>query len=139
MGLLTRHVQPLIIEVSSFLDASECSHIIEKATPHVIKSVVSHMDHDVGKPSSDWRTSSTYFMPSDDDTLHRLDRRVAALTGVATNHQEYAQILRYALGEKYAAHHDYFDPVNYKSNEDIMSMTKKGLFNRLATVFFYLS
>lgn len=139
LELLTQHVQPLVVEVSSFLDAAECNHIIEKATPHVIKSVVSHMDHDVGKPSSDWRTSSTYFMQSDDDLLRRLDRRVAALTRLKTNHQEYSQILRYGEGEKYAAHHDFFDPDNYKSSKEIQSLTKKGLFNRLATVFFYLS
>merc|ERR1712106_660090 len=80
-----------------------------------------------------------YFMPSDDDNMKLLDRRVAALTLTKRQQQEYSQILRYGVGERYAAHHDYFDTNLYKSNEQIQGMTKKGLFNRLATVFFYLS
>jgi len=139
LELITRSLQPLIIEVSSFLDGSECKHIIEKATPHIAKSSVSHMDHDVGKPDTNWRSSSTYFMPSDDQTLQKLDKRVSALTVTRVSQQEYAQVLRYNVGERYAAHHDYFDPRMYAKNDDVMSMTKKGLFNRLATVFFYLT
>jgi len=139
LELITRSLQPLMIEVSSFLDAPECKHIIDKASPHIAKSAVSHMDHDVGKPDTNWRSSSTYFMPSDDSTLRQLDRRVSALTLTRVNQQEYAQVLRYNVGERYAAHHDYFDPKMYAKNNDIMGMTKKGLFNRLATVFFYLT
>ncbi|CAE8639185.1 unnamed protein product, partial [Polarella glacialis] len=125
--------------VSSFLDAAECQHIIEKATPHVVRSGVSHMDHDVGKPATNWRSSSTYFMASDDENLRRLDRRVEALTLVRKTHQEHAQILRYERGERYSAHHDYFNPKMYAKNKDIQEMTEKGMFNRLITVFFYLS
>jgi len=139
LELLTRSLQPLILEVSSFLDSSECGHIIKKASPHIAKSAVSHMDHDVGKPDTNWRSSSTYFMPSDDDVLRRLDARVGALTLTRTNQQEYAQVLRYGQGERYAAHNDYFDPKMYAKNADILELTKKGLFNRLATVFFYLN
>mmetsp|Transcript_121464 Transcript_121464/g.214887 ORF Transcript_121464/g.214887 Transcript_121464/m.214887 type:complete len:417 (-) Transcript_121464:195-1445(-) len=137
--LLTRSLQPLVIEVSSFLDESECNHIIEKARPHMAESDVSHMDHDVGKPNTDWRSSKTYFMPSDDDITRRLDKRVSALTRIKVSHQEFAQVLRYDVRGRYAAHHDYFDPDMYKGSEQIQSLTKKGLFNRLATVFFYLT
>jgi len=139
LELLTRSLKPLVIEVSSFLSDDECRHIIDKASPHIAKSAVSHMDHDVGKPDTNWRSSSTYFMRSDDDTLKRLDARVANLVANPRNHQEFAQVLRYEKNERYAAHHDYFDPAMYQKNEQIMGMTKKGLFNRLATVFFYLT
>merc|ERR1719277_2454962 len=132
-------MKPLVIEVSSFLTDAECNHIIKKASPHIKKSSVQHMDHDVGKPDTNWRSSSTYFMPSDDDTLRRLDSRVAALMVTKVSHQEYTQVLRYGLEERYAAHHDYFDPKMYAKNEQVIQMTKKGLFNRLATVFFYLT
>lgn len=136
--LITRSLQPLVIEVSSFLDDSECNHIIQKAKPHMAESDVSHMDHDVGKPNTDWRSSKTYFMQSDDDITQRLDKRVAALTRIKVSHQEYAQVLRYDVRGRYAAHHDYFDPEMYKSSEQVQGLTKKGLFNRLATVFFLL-
>eukprot|EP00435_Cladocopium_sp_Y103_P038240 s103_g10.t1 len=135
----TRSLQPLVVEISSFLDASDCQHIIDKALPHVEKSTVKHMDHDVGKPDANWRTSSTYFMPSDDDVLRRIDDRVSALTLVRKSHQELAQILRYQKGEQYVGHTDYFDVEMYANDQQIQSMTKQGLFNRLATVFFYLT
>eukprot|EP00440_Ansanella_granifera_P044044 gb/GFBE01047731.1/.p1 GENE.gb/GFBE01047731.1/~~gb/GFBE01047731.1/.p1 ORF type:complete len:416 (+),score=91.69 gb/GFBE01047731.1/:1-1248(+) len=137
--IYTQALQPLVVEVSSFLDDEECKHIIDKALPHIKKSGVSHMDHDVGKPDTNWRSSSTYFMPSDDDILRRLDTRVSALTLIKKTHQEHAQILRYEKGERYVAHHDYFDVKAYAKNEDIQRLTNRGLFNRLATVFFYLS
>mmetsp|Transcript_93405 Transcript_93405/g.250151 ORF Transcript_93405/g.250151 Transcript_93405/m.250151 type:complete len:237 (+) Transcript_93405:455-1165(+) len=139
LTLITKSLRPLVLEVSNFLTQQECDHIIEKASPHIKKSTVSHMDHDVGKPDANWRTSSTYFMPSDDNTLRGLDQRVMRLTRLPVSHQEYAQVLRYSPGENYVAHHDYFDLRNYARNEQIISMTESGLFNRLATVFFYLT
>ncbi|CAE7150854.1 P4H10 [Symbiodinium necroappetens] len=132
-------LQPLVLEISSFLNDADCQHVIDKALPHVERSSVKHMDHDVGKPDANWRTSSTYFMQSDDDTLHRLDDRVSALTLIKKSHQEYSQILRYESLGSTCAHHDYFDPAMYKNNRNIQDMIKKGLYNRLATVFFYLS
>jgi len=78
-------------------------------------------------------------MPSDDETLRKLDQRVSALTLTRVSQQELAQVLRYNRGERYAAHHDYFDTKLYAKNQDIQQMTHGGLFNRLATVFFYLS
>ena len=39
-------LQPLVVEISSFLDASDCQHIIDKALPHIKKSTVKHMDHE---------------------------------------------------------------------------------------------
>eukprot|EP00438_Fugacium_kawagutii_P017181 Skav215695 [mRNA] locus=scaffold3538:33758:68487:+ [translate_table: standard] len=38
-----------------------------------------------------------------------------------------------------AGHTDYFDTDMYAQDQQIQSMTKQGLFNRLATVFFYLT
>ena len=110
----------------------------------------------MGKPDSEWRTSSTYFMPSDDEVLRRIDDRVSALTVIKKSHQELAQVLRYEppdepyrsfygldrwwdgmwgwpqarQGEQYVAHTDYFDPEMYAQNEDVQKMIKRGLFNR---------
>jgi prolyl 4-hydroxylase len=140
LSFITMSLKPLVLEVSSFLGDDECSHVIGVASPHIARSHVSHMDHDVGKPDTDWRSSSTYFMPAGDDKiLRQIDRRVAALTVTRPVQQEYGQVLRYDVGERYAAHTDYFDPDMYKKSEQVQSMTKKGLFNRLATVFFYLT
>ena len=39
-------LQPLVVEISSFLDEKDCQHIIDKALPHIQKSAVKHMDHE---------------------------------------------------------------------------------------------
>ena len=39
-------LQPLVVEISSFLDEKDCQHIIGKALPHIEKSAVKHMDHE---------------------------------------------------------------------------------------------
>lgn len=139
LNILTRSLDPLVVEISSFLSQDQAKHIIDEASPHIAKSHVSHMDHDVGKADAEWRTSSQHFLHSNTDMLKRIDRQVSALTNVKLSHQEYFQVLRYNEGERYVAHHDYFDPNMYATNEQIQGMTKKGLFNRMATVFFYLT
>lgn len=139
LQIITKSLDPLVVEISSFLSQEQSKHIIERASPHIAKSHVSHMDHDVGKADSEWRTSSQHFLHSETAMLRRIDRQISAITNVKYSHQEYFQVLRYNEGERYVAHHDYFDPKMYASNEQIQEMTKKGLFNRMATVFFYLT
>lgn len=139
LTMITKSLDPLVVEVSQFLTEEKATYIIDRTKPHVQKSPVSHMDHDVGKPDSNWRTSSQHFLPSDTKMLQLIDRYVAALSNVKRGHQEHFQVLRYEPGERYVAHHDFFDPRMYAQNKDIQELTKKGLFNRMATMFFYLS
>jgi hypothetical protein len=49
------------------------------------------MDRDVGKADEEFRTSSNYFLPSRTDKLREIDERVARLTRVPRQHQEYVQ------------------------------------------------
>src|SRR5689334_12059631 len=68
------------------------------------------MDHDKGKPDTEWRTSRTHFLPSQGDAMLRaIDQRVADLTRQPKQHQEDAQVLRYDEGQFYSAHHDFFN------------------------------
>jgi prolyl 4-hydroxylase len=96
------------------------------------------MDKDKGKPDTDFRTSTTYFLPSRTTTLKTVDDRVASLTRVARQHQEYVQVLRYEHNQHYGSHHDYWDPDFYQSPE-WLDMTQGGFANRLATVFWYMT
>merc|ERR1712187_995533 len=68
-----------------------------------------------------------------------LDKRVSALTLTPTSHQEDLQVLGYEKGERYVAHHDYFDVNLYAKDQGIQRMTQQGLYNRLITAFFYLT
>lgn len=136
----TLSLQPLVFSIDDFLTLAECDYIQAHAAPRVAQSGVSLMDKDVGKAATEWRTSSTYFMASKGHApLAAIDARVAELTKVPTSHQELVQVLRYREGEKYDAHHDYFDPKLYAKDPNTLRMTQHGKVNRMATVLWYLS
>ena len=48
---------------------------------------------------------------------------------------EQIQVLKYSAYQHYAAHHDFFDPGDYSTNDKLSGLAE----NRLATVFFYLN
>jgi len=136
--LTTLALQPLVVAVEDFLTKNECQHVIDEATPLMAKSKVAFMDRDIGKADEEFRTSSTYFLPSQTEKLKEIDDRVAALTRVPRQHQEYVQVLRYENGEYYGSHHDSWDADYYQADE-WLSMTNGGFLNRLATVFWYMT
>jgi hypothetical protein len=49
------------------------------------------------------------------------------------------QVLRYLPGQKYDAHHDYFDPELYKGQPEMLKMVEGGERNRLATLLWYMA
>jgi prolyl 4-hydroxylase len=96
VAMRTLSMSPLVFSVEGFLRPEECRHIRERSAPHMAQSGVSLMDKDKGKAATEWRTSSTYFLPSyGDKTLQSIDRRVADLTRQPVTHQEDVQVLRY--------------------------------------------
>lgn len=138
--LETLSMQPLVLAIDGFLGLEECDYIKEHAAPHVAQSGVSLMDKDRGKAATEWRTSATYFMPSKPHApLQQIDQRVASLTRVPKHHQELVQVLRYEDGQKYDAHHDYFDPRLYSKDARTLRLIQHGKANRMATVLWYLS
>ncbi|CAN0511736.1 unnamed protein product, partial [Ectocarpus sp. 8 AP-2014] len=56
IDMKTLSMEPLVFEARNFLLDEECKHIREKADPHMKPSPVSLMDHDKGKPDTNWRT-----------------------------------------------------------------------------------
>jgi len=135
--LETVSLRPLVFEVRNFLTESECQHIISKAAPKLENSGVAHMDKDVGKPATEWRTSTqTWLSSRGNDKIRNIDERVAKLTHIPMPHQEQVQVLRYELSQKYDSHHDCFDPVHYPSRAQDYDYGHK---NRIATVFWYMT
>mmetsp|Transcript_13715 Transcript_13715/g.40116 ORF Transcript_13715/g.40116 Transcript_13715/m.40116 type:complete len:355 (+) Transcript_13715:639-1703(+) len=136
----TLSLRPLVVSVKGFISTDECKEIQNLAKPTLQYSGVSLMDHDKGKPASNWRTSQSTFLPAGrDTTMQNIERRTASLTRIPKNHQEHVQVLRYGNGEKYDAHHDYFNPEMYKNDKHTMMQIQNGKRNRVATVFWYLS
>ena len=101
----------------------------------MFKSGVSLKAADAGKSSSDYRTSSQWSYPMWDKGILPLDRRVQQLTRIPMTHAEQIQVLRYNPHEHYTAHHDFFDPGDYRGRNRESGYAR----NRLATVFFYLN
>lgn len=136
----TLSMTPLVVSIKGFLTDEECDHIAETAEPNMQYSGVSLKDADKGKAASNWRTSQSAFLHSDNDPiLTAIDHRTASLTRVPKSHQEVLQVLRYGTSEKYDAHHDYFDPKHYQSDKNTMKLIENGKKNRFATVFWYLT
>lgn len=140
--LETVELQPLVLEVHNFIEASECDIIVNVSKPHFFTSGVAHQDQDIGKDSSQWRTSSQWWFSNAYDptgTMERVQARVAELTRVPRSHQEHPQILQYLPGQKYVGHLDAFDLNLYKSQTDVLRQYDYGGKNRLSTTFCYLS
>lgn len=138
--LETLSLRPLVFSVEGFLADEECDHIQERAAPEIQYSEVSLMDHDKGRPASDFRTSqSTFVNAADDEILNDIDHRTASLVRLPRDQQEDVQVLRYGINEHYYTHHDFFDPSLYQNDLMTQLTIQKGRRNRLATVFWYLN
>jgi prolyl 4-hydroxylase len=138
--LTTLSLRPLVLFVDGFLTDRECDAIRQRAAPTMRYSQVALMDHDAGRPATDFRTSQTTFLPSKQDgLLMDVDDRVASLVRMSKTHQEPVQVLRYETGERYTHHADFFDPNLYANDKDTIELIKDGARNRMVTVFWYLS
>jgi hypothetical protein len=92
----TLSLRPAVFSVRHFLLPAECAHIQAHAAPTMGDSGVVLMDKDVGKPSTEWRTSTQTWLSSASDTVAQaLDHRIENLTGVPRSHYEDVQVLRY--------------------------------------------
>lgn len=139
--LETLSLEPLVFSVEGFLDDTECDFFQEEAAPSMEYSEVTLMDIDKGRPASDFRTSQSTFLAKNDHPIVKdIDYRTASLVRVPRFHQENVQVLRYGGGEKYDAHHDYFDKQLYQNDESTLkNFIQYGRRNRMITVFWYLS
>jgi prolyl 4-hydroxylase len=88
-----------------FLGPEECAEIIrlidEKRRPSTIAD-------DVGDPT--FRTSETCDLDGTHPAVAAVDAKIIALTGLHTAHGEPMQGQRYAVGQEFKAHTDYFEP-----------------------------
>lgn len=98
-----------------FLDPEKCQYLIDTYKDNCKRSTVVGND---GKDVVDQaRTSSTFFMPNDDSVIVELRRKATAMAGVPESHVEGLQLVRYARGEQYKFHYDYFDAIRNNQRE----------------------
>ncbi|GJP61074.1 hypothetical protein CLOP_g18281 [Closterium sp. NIES-67] len=111
----------------NFLTPEECDHIIALARPRLERSEVVAREGE-GTNVDDVRTSfGTFLDYQQDDVIKAIEQRIATWTFLPVENQEAMQVLRYQEGQKYEAHHDFFEKEGQQGG------------HRYATVLMYLT
>lgn len=88
-----------------FLSADECAALIARIEAQRRPSTIADDNGD-----SDFRTSETCDLDHGDPVVAAINAKLDAFVGIATEYGEPIQGQRYAVGQEFKAHTDYFDP-----------------------------
>ncbi|SEQ70644.1 prolyl hydroxylase family protein [Sphingobium sp. YR768] len=89
----------------NFLTAEECAALVERIDTQRRPSTIADANGDTY-----FRTSETCDLDHSDPFVAAINARLDAFAGIATAHGEPIQGQRYAAGQEFKAHTDYFDP-----------------------------
>ncbi|XP_060622966.2 prolyl 4-hydroxylase subunit alpha-3 [Anolis sagrei] len=126
------HLKPYLALYHDFVSDSEAETLKALAAPLLQRSVVASGEK---QQEADYRISkSAWLKDTLDPVILALDRRIAALTALNTQHPyaEYLQVVNYGLGGHYEPHFDHAT-----SRQSPLYRLKSG--NRIATLMIYLS
>jgi prolyl 4-hydroxylase len=113
----------------AFLSPEECAPLVAMIEAQRRPSTIAD---DLGDPA--FRTSETCDLAATDPHVALLDARITALTGLDPAHGEPMQGQRYAVGQEFKNHTDYFEP----NGLDFKAMTRVAG-QRTWTVMIYLN
>ena len=88
-----------------FLDEATCTALCAMIDAERRPSTISDANGDAA-----FRTSETCDLPAADPLVAAVDAALAAFTGLDPRHGEPLQGQRYAIGQEFKAHTDYFEP-----------------------------
>jgi hypothetical protein len=128
------HTRPRVAVVEKFLTPEFCDWLIARAKPKIAPAQMIDEEgvHYIG---SERNNSWAHFGMDEFDLAFVLVRaRIATLTGIPVQGFEKTQILHYAPGQRFVAHHDFFDP---KLPAQRNMMEKFG--QRVVTFLIYLN
>ena len=92
-----------IFVVRAFLSATECQGLIDRIEADLHPSRLLADD-----PDPEFRTSQTCDLPPSDPLVDEIDHRVADYLGLPPEFAETLQGQRYAVGQQFKPHHDFF-------------------------------
>ncbi len=123
----SRTLEQLIIP--GFVDAATCAALAQMVEEQHRPSAITD---DIGDPQ--FRTSSTCDLDHRDPLIAALDERLSELTGIPLPFGEPLQGQRYAPGQEFKAHTDYFEPtgVDFETHTSLSGQ-------RTWTVMIYLN
>lgn len=90
--------------VRDFLSAEECAALIALIDANRVPSPVVSDD-----PVPAYRTSETCYLYAGPDAVTAVETKLDRLTGLDPRHGEALQGQRYAVGQEFKPHHDFFD------------------------------
>ncbi|HEX8401022.1 MAG TPA: 2OG-Fe(II) oxygenase [Allosphingosinicella sp.] len=92
-----------IFVVRGFFSAQECSGLIERIDTDLKPSRLL-----ADEPDPEFRTSQTCDLPASDRLVSQIDARIANFLGLPPEFAETLQGQRYAVGQQFKPHHDFF-------------------------------
>ena len=92
-----------MVRVDGFLDAAQCAALVAEIDSRRRPSTLLSENADAA-----FRTSESCDMHRYSDLVRPIDEGIAALLGIAPENGETIQGQRYAPGQQFRAHHDYF-------------------------------
>jgi prolyl 4-hydroxylase len=92
-----------IFVVRGFLSPAECAQVIEKIDQDRVPSGLLAPTED-----PEFRTSESCNLRMSDTINRRVERKINELTGIEPDHGETIQGQRYAVGQQFKPHHDFF-------------------------------
>jgi prolyl 4-hydroxylase len=113
----------------AFLDGAECDGLIARIEARRRPSTIADANGDAA-----FRTSETCELDRDDPFVAAIDDRISAFAGIAPIHGEPMQGQRYAVGQEFKPHTDYFEP---RGADYAQYCSTSG--NRTWTVMVYLN
>lgn len=113
----------------AFLEPELCAAAIERIDAVRRPSTIADANGDAA-----YRTSETGDLDAGDPVVAEVERRIAMLTGLSPEHGEPIQGQRYAVGQEFKGHTDYFEPGGADYDR---YCAKAG--NRTWTVMIYLN
>lgn len=92
-----------IFAVNGFANAAECAGLVARIDTNARPSTLYSVDAQEG-----FRTSYSCDLDPADPLVQTIEARICALTGLDPRHGEALQGQRYAVGQLFKSHHDYF-------------------------------
>nr|WP_242035176.1 2OG-Fe(II) oxygenase [Mesobacillus harenae] len=104
INIIARLEEPLIVILGNVLSHEECDELINLSQDRMQRAKIGKT-----READQLRTnSSMFFQDGESDVVARIEKRIAQIMSIPTEHGEGLQILNYKIGQEYKAHHDYF-------------------------------
>lgn len=122
--------KPNIVLFSNFLTKDECAVLISLSDPKLTASEGIETSSGANVLTKDRTSYGTFFQRDEFELITRIENRIAKVLNCPAANGEGLQVLRYAVGQQYVPHYDYF--------VDTAKATRVGG-QRVGTLLMYLN